>query len=67
MKKNNLHVMNYSIPINKKLNLTNLNKFLHSFKNLPSAVPYTTSYYKKNWGFNISHNQKNLSQEIIRL
>ena len=50
--------MNYSIPINKKLNLTNLNKFLHSFKNLPSAVPYTTSYYKKNWGFNISHNQK---------
>ena len=59
MKKNNLHVMNYSIPVNKKLKLVNLNKFLHSFKNLPNAVPYTTSYYKKNWGFNISHNQKN--------
>ncbi len=57
-KKNNLHVMNYSIKINKILNLIELKKSLNSIKNLPKAIPYTTSYYKKNWGFNISHNQK---------
>ena len=59
VKKNNLHVMNYSIPVNKVFNLFDLNKYLYSLKNLPKAVPYTTSYYKKNWGFNISHYQKN--------
>ncbi len=58
-KKNNLHVMNYSIAVNKILDLRKLKKFLQSLKNLPAAIPYTTSYYKNNWGFNISHNQKN--------
>ena len=29
---------------------------LHFMKNLPTAVPYRTSYYKKDWGFCISYN-----------
>ena len=56
-KKNNLHLMGYSVPINKILNYTNLKKKINYIKNLPNAIPYTTSYYKKDWAFNISFNQ----------
>ena len=54
----NLHVMGYSQNINKTLKLKALNKILNSSRKLPTAIPYTTSYYKKNFGFNISYNQK---------
>ena len=57
-KKNNLHVVNYSMPINKIISKKNLLKNLHTEKNYPSAIPYITSYYKKRWGFCISENDK---------
>ena len=57
-KKNNLCVMGYSRPINKKLDFNELYNKLHSLPNLPNAVPYRTSYYKRDWGFNISHTEK---------
>ena len=56
-KKNNLHIVGYSTPINKKINFNNLKKNLHYLKDLPNAIPYRTSYYKKNWGFCLSYNQ----------
>jgi aminopeptidase-like protein len=58
-KKNNLHVLNYSIGIKKKITLKQLNKKLYSIPSLPKAIPYKTSYYNKDWGFCISHDQKN--------
>jgi len=57
-KKNNLHLVGYSIPINKILNKNKLVKKLHSLPKLSNAIPYVTSYYKKNWGFCISHKEK---------
>ena len=67
-KKNNLHVMGYSQNINKILKLKDLNKILNSSKKLPTAIPYTTSYYKKNYGFNISYKKKKiLSQAYTEL
>ncbi len=57
-KENNLHLVGYSYPINQKINLNKLKKHLHSLPDQPNAIPYVTSYYKKNWGFCISHNQK---------
>ena len=56
-KKSNLHVLNYSIPINTKLSLQELLPHLHSLPEQPNVIPYRTSYYKENWGFCISHNQ----------
>ena len=50
-KKNNLHVIGYSIPINKTVNKVRLLKNLYSIEKMPNAIPYITSYYKKRWGF----------------
>lgn len=57
-KKNNLHLVGYSIPINKILNKSQLYKNIFFLKNQPNAIPYVTSYYKKFWGFCINYNQK---------
>ena len=57
-KKNNLHLVSYSRPINNLLNKKKLLKNVFFQKDKPDAIPYVTSYYKKNWGFCISYNQK---------
>ncbi len=53
----NLHVLNYSTPVNARLSLDELKPHLHSIPDKPDLVPYRTSYYKENWGFCMSHNQ----------
>lgn len=60
---NNLHLMNYSVNYKEKLNLKDLKKILNSDTKIPNAIPYTTSYYNKKFGFNISHNQKKRLKE----
>lgn len=63
-KKNNLHVLNYSIPIDKVLSYEELEPHLHSIPSMPEAIPYLTSYYSEKWGFCIDHNSKEkLSKE----
>jgi len=56
-KKHNLHLVGYSIPLKKTLTKKNLFKNLFFLKSQPKAIPYITSYYKRRWGFCISHNQ----------
>ena len=60
-KKNNLHILNYSKSINKKVSLKNLKKNIFTIKDRPKTIPYRTSYYKKRWGFCLDYNTvKNL-------
>ena len=56
-KKNNLHLVGYSIPIKKNITKKELLKNLYFLKDQPRAIPYVTSYYKKRWGFCISYNE----------
>lgn len=51
----NLHIVNYSIGVNMKLQKEELENNLFSIPELPSAIPYVTSYYKKKWGFCLAH------------
>ena len=57
-KKNNLHLLGYSIPINKIVSKKILLEHIYSDKNQKNAIPYVTSYYHKNWGFCMSENEK---------
>ncbi|EAL5741310.1 aminopeptidase, partial [Campylobacter lari] len=57
-KQNNLHVLNYSTGIDTELNLASLQKHLYSIEEMPDAIPYVTSYYKRRWGFCIKHEDR---------
>jgi aminopeptidase-like protein len=54
----NLHVLNYSVPFRGKVRLEELERHLYSLPEQPSHVPYRTSYYKEDWGFCLTHEQR---------
>ena len=54
---NNLHVLNYSVPVRIKMPLSELRPHLSTIPEHPDWIPYRTSYYQENWGFCLSHNQ----------
>src|SRR6266436_1288291 len=56
-RRHNLHVVNYSVPVHRKMSLAELRTHLHTLPDHPDWIPYRTSYYKENWGFCLSHNQ----------
>jgi len=62
-KQSNLHVMGYSLPVNKIVSLDELKKIVYTQTNQPDAIPYVTSYYKERYGFCMSQNQKNTLKE----
>lgn len=62
-KDNNLHVVGYSLPVNKKVNLEELKTIIYTQPEQPDAVPYVTSYYKERYGFCMTQNQKNNLKE----
>jgi aminopeptidase-like protein len=60
----NLHVVNYSVPVDRKMTLAELRPHLHVVKSMPDAIPYITSYYREKWGFCLSaHELATLPEE----
>ena len=55
-KKSNLHIVNYSIPTRKSLSLTEIKKKISTLPKMPNAIPYVTTYYNRDWGFCMKHN-----------
>jgi aminopeptidase-like protein len=53
----NLHVVNYSTPVQARMPLAALKPHLFTIPEKPDWIPYRTSYYKEDWGFCVAHNQ----------
>jgi aminopeptidase-like protein len=53
----NLHVLNYSQPVDKKVTREELESHCFTIPDHPDRIPYRTSYYNEDWGFCLSKNQ----------
>lgn len=56
-KRSNLHVMSYSVPVNRRMSLAELKQHIHTLPDQPDLIPYRTSYYAENWAFCMPHRQ----------
>ena len=54
----NIHVLNYSTPVDTILTLEDLQAHLHSDPEHRDAIPYVTSYYNRTWGFCLTQEQR---------
>lgn len=54
----NVHVVSYSEPVDIEISLADLQPHLHSDAEMPTAIPYVTSYYNRTWGFCLSQRDR---------
>lgn len=55
VERHNLMLVNYSRPFTGRLTLEELRPYLHSLPAKPHAIPYRTTYYRREWGFCLPH------------
>ncbi|ASJ74530.1 DUF4910 domain-containing protein [Granulosicoccus antarcticus] len=51
----NLHVVNFSVPVEGEFTREQLLPHLHTLPDQPESIPYRTTYYAEQWGFCLSH------------
>lgn len=59
MARHNLHVLGYSAPVDRWVELEELKRYLYTQPEQPDVIPYVTSYYQERYGFCMSEHQKN--------
>lgn len=57
LKDHPLHLMSYSLPINKIVSKEELLLHLYTRLDRPNAIPFEFKYYQKDWGFCIQNNR----------
>jgi aminopeptidase-like protein len=63
VRRSNLHLLQYSVPVRTRLSLAELQPHLHSLPEYPERVPYRTSYYTPAWGFCLAHRDREALRE----
>ncbi len=63
VRENNLHLVNYSVPFRGMLSRNDLDPYLYSLPDKPTAIPYVTSYYAPRWGFCLSQYERDALPE----
>jgi aminopeptidase-like protein len=54
----NLHLVGYSTAVDATMDWAALAPKVHVHPTLPDAIPYRTSYYTRDWGFCVTHAQR---------
>jgi aminopeptidase-like protein len=62
--RHNLHVMSYSMPVRARMRLEELRPYLHHDPQRPDAIPYRTSYYRRQWGFCLTQRQADALADV---
>lgn len=57
-RKNNLHVMGYSVAVDKYVSLEELLQYIKVEEQQPEVIPYVTSYYSRRFAFCMSKKQR---------
>ena len=58
-----LHVVSYSLPINREVSREELFEHLHVHPVLPDAIPFVFKYYERDWGLCCSRTLKDSLQD----
>jgi aminopeptidase-like protein len=56
-RQHNLHVVGYSVPVDRRMTFAELRPYLHLHPERPDWIPYRTSYYQETWGFCVTRRQ----------
>ncbi len=63
-----LHLLSYSTPMHGVVRRAELERHLHSLPGQPELIPYRTAYYRPDWGFCLSHRQRDaLTEDAYRV
>jgi aminopeptidase-like protein/aminoglycoside N3'-acetyltransferase len=62
-KDNPLHVVSYSLPIDREVSREELFEHLHIHPELPDAIPFVFKYYERAWGLCCSRRLKDSLQD----
>lgn len=57
MRNNNLHVLGYSLSVDKWVTIEELGDIVFTEPDQPDVIPYVTSYYKDRYGFCMCHRE----------
>jgi len=65
---NPLHVVSYSLAVDREVEREELFEHLHVHPRLPDAIPFVFNYYERNWGLCCSQNlKKTLNDDRYRV